>query len=150
MPSHHVEKELPYRPDQLFDLVGDVALYPEFVPWITALKATAPTLAAPGVEVLNAEAAVGFSFLKERFATTVRRDANLCQIDVGLIRGPFRKLANRWRFEAVDGGSKVVFDIDFEFKSRLLDAMLAANFDKAVDRLIRCFEDRARALYGRA
>ena len=59
-------------------------------------------------------------------------------------------MANRWRFEAVDGGSKVVFDIDFEFKSRLLDAMLAANFDKAVDRLIRCFEDRARALYGRA
>jgi coenzyme Q-binding protein COQ10 len=35
---HHVSKILPYAPDQLFRLVGDVAKYPEFVPWITAMR----------------------------------------------------------------------------------------------------------------
>ena len=42
----------------------------------------------------------------------------------------------------------MAFDIDFQFKSRLLDAMLKANFAHAVDRLMGCFEARARELYG--
>jgi coenzyme Q-binding protein COQ10 len=42
----------------------------------------------------------------------------------------------------------VEFDIDFQFKSRLLDALLAANFHHAVDRLMICFEDRAQTLHG--
>jgi coenzyme Q-binding protein COQ10 len=42
----------------------------------------------------------------------------------------------------------VEFDIDFQFKSRLLDGLLAANFHHAVERLMACFEDRAKALYG--
>ncbi len=55
---------------------------------------------------------------------------------------------NRWRFEPDPAGCKVLFEIDFAFKSRLLDALLAANFDRAVDKLIGCFEARAAALYG--
>ena len=42
MPAHHVERVLPYTPDQLFALVGDVARYPECVPWITSLRAEVP------------------------------------------------------------------------------------------------------------
>jgi coenzyme Q-binding protein COQ10 len=33
-----------------------------------------------------------------------------------------------------DGWERVEFDIDFQFKSRLLEALLAANFGHAVDR----------------
>ena len=40
------------------------------------------------------------------------------------------------------------FEIDFEFKSRVLTTLLRANFALAVDRLIACFEARARDLYG--
>ena len=38
--------------------------------------------------------------------------------------------------------------IDFAFKSRLLDGMLHANFDRAVSKLMACFEARAVHLYG--
>ncbi len=147
MPSHHVERVLPYAPDQLFALVGDVERYPEFVPWITSLHAEPPRPAGEGVDELAAEAGVGFSFLTERFSTSVRRDAQARRIDVGLIRGPFRRLANAWRFEPHPRGCRVVFDIDFQFKTRLLDVLLAANFDRAVNKLIGCFEARAAALY---
>jgi coenzyme Q-binding protein COQ10 len=146
---HHVSRILPYTPDQLFALVGDVARYPEFVPWITAMRTWNARDHGAGVTTLDAEAGVGFSFLKERFATRVRRDAGERQIDVSLLSGPFRKLANHWRFlPEGDGATRVEFDIDFQFKSRLLEALLAANFHHAVDRLMGCFEDRARALYG--
>jgi coenzyme Q-binding protein COQ10 len=103
-----------------------------------------------GVETVDAEAGIGFSFLRERFSSRVRRDTPDRRIDVTLLSGPFKRLANRWEFfEAEGGGTRVEFDIDFQFKSRLLEALLTANFAHAVDRLMSCFEDRARALYGR-
>jgi coenzyme Q-binding protein COQ10 len=147
--KHHVSKRLPYRPDQLFALVGDVMAYPEFVPWITSMRIWNARGLGEGVEAVDAEAGVGFSFLKERFSTRVRRDTPNRQITVSLLSGPFRQLENRWRFTpAEDGGTTIEFDIDFQFKSRLLDAMLKANFAHAVDRLMGCFEARAASLYG--
>jgi len=146
---HHVSKLLPHTPDQLFQLVGDVARYPDFVPWITAMRTWNERHLSDGVDAIDAEAGVGFAFLKERFATRVRRDAHNRQINVTLLSGPFKKLDNRWRFiEAGHGCTRVEFDIDFEFKSRLLSALLTANFAHAVDRLMACFEARAKRLYG--
>ena len=147
--KHHVSTLLPYRPEQLLALVGDVMAYPEFVPWITSMRVWNARDLGEGVETLDAEAGVGFSFLRERFSTRVRRDAAARQIDVTLLAGPFRRLANRWQFfDAGERGTRVEFDIDFQFKSRLLEALLSANFAHAVDRLMGCFEARAKALYG--
>jgi coenzyme Q-binding protein COQ10 len=148
MHHHRVTRALPFTPEQLFHLVGEVARYPEFVPWITTMQVRNPRADGPGVSVVDAEAGVGFSFLKERFSTRVRRDADRLAVDVDLINGPFRTLKNSWRFEPDPVGCCVVFEIDFAFKSRLLEALLVANFGRAVDRLIACFETRAIALYG--
>jgi len=147
---HHVSRVLPYTPDQLFALVGDVDRYPEFVPWISSMRTWNARTLADGVETVDAEAGVGFSFLRERFSTRVRRDSAERQIDVNLLSGPFRRLTNTWRFLEDDGGTRVEFDIDFQFKSRLLEGLLAANFHHAVEKLMGCFEDRAKALYGGA
>ena len=147
--KHHVTKSLPYSPEQLFDLVGDVTAYPEFVPWITTMRTWNARALDDGVETVDAEAGVGFSFLKERFSTRVRRDPTAHQIDVNLLSGPFKRLANHWQFfDDGQGGTRVEFDIDFQFKSRLLETLLSANFSRAVDRLMTCFESRARTLYG--
>ena len=127
--------------------MGDVARYPEFVPWVTSMSVGEVRTEGEGRDQLEAEAGVGFSFLTERFSTSVRRDAPAGVIEVGLLRGPFRRLSNRWRFEPHPHGTRVVFDIDFAFKTRLLDALLVANFDRAVNKLIACFEARAAALY---
>ena len=144
---HSVTRILPYAPRQLFDLVGDVERYPQFVPWVLRLRTWNPRADGEGVSIVDAEAEVGFSIVHERFATTVRRDAPALAIDVDLISGPFRKLENRWRFKDHPRGAELAFSIDFEFKSRLLTTLLAANFHHACNRLIACFEARARALY---
>ena len=139
---------LPYTPEQLFALVGDVQAYPQFVPWLTKMRVWNQAQVAPGVTSLDAEAAVGFSMLKETFATRVVRDANAREVVVSLLYGPFKALRNRWTFAPHPAGTQVHFEIDFEFKSRLLDSLLAANMGRAVDKLIGCFEARAAALYG--
>jgi coenzyme Q-binding protein COQ10 len=145
---HSLTRILPYQPRQLFDLVGDVDRYPEFVPWVTRLRSWNRRADAEGVTLLDAEAEVRFAIVHERFATRVRLDALALTIDVDLISGPFRQLKNRWRFAPHPEGCELTFEIDFEFRSRLLHALLAANFQRAVERLVRCFEDRAQALYG--
>jgi coenzyme Q-binding protein COQ10 len=143
---HVVTRVLPYAPEQLFTLVGDVEAYPSFVPWITGMR-TWNAHGSGDVSSLDAEAQVGFSFLREKFATRVRRDRADLSVTVSLLYGPFKRLSNQWRFSPHPDGATIDFVIDFAFKSKLLDAMLAANMDKAVDKLIACFEARAAQLY---
>lgn len=148
MHSTRVTKVLPYRPDQLFDLIADVEAYPEFLPWVSSLRTWNRTPSQDGACSLDAEARVGFAIVRETFATRVKLDERARTIEVGLLHGPFKRLRNFWRFTQEGQGTRVEFEIDFEFKSRLLDAILAANVRHAADRLIGCFEARARRLYG--
>ena len=148
MHQTHLTKLLPYAPDQLFQLVGDVESYPKFLPWVSSIRTWNRTTPQGGVSTLDAEAKVGFAFVREKFATRVRLDEAQRQIDVSLLYGPFKRLKNCWSFQPDQDGTRIEFDIDFEFKSRILDALLAANLRHAADRLIACFENRAAALYG--
>ena len=147
---HQLTRILPYKPRQLYELVGDVERYPLFVPWVLRLTTRNRRADGEGVTRLDAVAEVGFSIVHERFSTTVRLDDTALAIDVDLLSGPFRTLKNRWRFKEHPNGAELTFDIDFEFRSRLLQTLLRANFHHAVNRLVGCFEDRARMLYGRS
>ncbi|MGQ3040077.1 MAG: type II toxin-antitoxin system RatA family toxin [Brevundimonas sp.] len=150
MAVHRVTRILPYQPDQLADLVADVKAYPQFVRWVTDMRTWNRREERPGVCVEDAEASVGFSFLKERFSTWVRHDRNAPKVEVGLLRGPFRHLKNRWEFFPDPEGTRVEFMIDFAFANPLLNGMLQANFDRAVSALMGSFEAEARRRYGGA
>ena len=148
MHSTRVTRTLPYAPDDLWRLVADVEAYPQFLPWVQALRVWNRIAPKDGVGGLDAEAKVGFAMVRETFATRVKLDEAARKIDVGLLYGPFKRLRNAWSFTATDEGTRIDFEIDFEFKSRLLDALLAANLHRAAEKLIGCFEARAKMLYG--
>lgn len=148
MAVHRLTRILPYAPDQLAAMVADVRAYPDFVPWLTSMRVWNEREEGPDVTRLDAEAGVGFAVFKERFSTWVRHDRSAPLVEVGLIRGPFRHLRNRWEFHPHPDGTRLEFMIDFAFRSRLLDAMLQANFDRAVSALVERFEARAKQLYG--
>ena len=141
-------RRLPYTPEQLFALVGDVEQYPRFVRWVTALRTWNRRESTDGSILLDAEAKVRFSVIRERFSTRVKLDPQALAIDVALLSGPFKRLENHWRFEAVGDGAELHFEIDFEFGSRFLETLLAANLERAIAKLVACFEDRAKELYG--
>jgi coenzyme Q-binding protein COQ10 len=115
---------------------------------VSSLRTWNRTTPVDGASSVDAEARVGFAMVREVFATRVRMDALRRVIEVSLLYGPFRRLSNRWEFLPAPEGTRVEFDIDFEFKSRLLDAVLAANLHRAAEKLIGCFEARAMSIYG--
>ena len=71
------------------------------------------------------------------------------EILVEYLDGPFKYLNNHWRFREIsDSECEVDFFVDFEFKSRTLQAIIGVVFGEAMRRIVRAFEDRAKALYG--
>jgi coenzyme Q-binding protein COQ10 len=69
MPRHSETKHLPYTPEQLFDLVADVARYDEFLPWVSAVRIRSSS----DTEIV-ADLIVGFNAFKERFTSRVTRN----------------------------------------------------------------------------
>jgi coenzyme Q-binding protein COQ10 len=139
---------LPYRPEDLFDLVSDVGRYPEFIKWIRSIKCIQEHEEGPNFRC-RAEATVGFQGFAETFVTDVDARSSDLAIDVNLVRGPFRKLTNSWRFTAVESGTRVDFSIRFEFKSFILQTLADANKAFAIRRIIDAFTEEAGRRYTR-
>ncbi len=143
MPTHAEQRYVPYRPDQMFDLVAEVDKYPEFLPWCRAAR-----IVHREGNLFYADLVVAFRMFRERFRSKVLLLPKY-GIDVEYIDGPFKYLNNHWRFkQATDGGCIIDFYVDFEFRSRLLQTLMELLFNEAVQRMVRAFEARARSLYG--
>ena len=143
MPRHSETKHLPYSPEQLFDLVADVARYDEFLPWVTAVR-----VRSSSETEMVADLIVGFNAFKERFTSRVTKERPN-HIMVDYVEGPLKYLKNEWRFErADDGGTNLHFSVDFAFRSRIFESLAGAMFDRALRRMTGAFEQRAAALYG--
>lgn len=146
MTIHRETLELPYRPEDLFDLAADVGRYPEFITWIQSLKLIDQS-DQPSLFRCRAEVTVGFKGFRETFVTDVNAKKPELAIDVTLVRGPFRKLTNTWRFAPGAKGARVAFEIQFEFRNFVLQALADANKAYAVKRVIDAFVNEAGRRY---
>jgi coenzyme Q-binding protein COQ10 len=139
----HAEKRLlPYKPEQLFELVAHVERYPEFLPWCVAARVRR----REGDEIY-ADLVIGFRMFRECFTSHVHLQ-HPDHIDVEYMKGPLRYLNNHWNFEEVEGGCIIDFHVDFEFHSRILEKLVAALFNEAVKHMVNAFEARAHQIYG--
>lgn len=146
MSTHRETLDLPYRPEDLFDLAADVGRYPEFIGWIQSLKLISEN-ETPDREQCRAEVTVGFKGFRETFVTDVDARRKDLAIDVSLVRGPFRKLSNVWRFQPGPKGARVEFVIVFEFRNFVLQALADVNKAYAVKRVIDAFVAEAGRRY---
>src|SRR6201991_4689004 len=147
MPQFETHRPVPHSPDQMFDLVADVERYPEFLPLCDALVIR-NRKERDGKILLVADMTVGYKAIRETFTTQVLLNKAERVIEVKYIDGPFRYLDNRWRFEdRPEGGSTIHFFIDYEFKSRILGALMGSMFDRAFRMFSEAFETRAAKIY---
>ncbi len=149
MKRHDDSKILPYRADEMFDLVADIEAYPDFLPWCKAARIRSREFESDGVERVDADLVIAFGAFRERFGSRVKLDRKAMQIDVNYLDGPFKTLRNQWRFADVEAGCQVDFFVEFEFKSKILQLAIGQVFEHAMMRIVHAFETRAQALYGR-
>ena len=142
MPTHAEHKLVPYAPEQLFDLVADVGNYPKFLPWCVGARIRSRTEGE-----LVADLTIGFGPFRESFTSRVTLDRPH-RVQVRYENGPFRYLNNQWGFTPAPGGCRVDFFVDFEFRSRILQAAIGVVFNEAVRRMVNAFLKRAREVYG--
>lgn len=143
MPGIHEVRSLPYSAEHMFDLVADVARYPEFLPWVIATRVKSDTETEMVADML-----VGFSAIREKFTSRVTKDRPRL-ITVHYVDGPLRDLDNRWTFRALDEHRcEIDFCVDFSFRNKVFEALAGQYFDRAFRRMVEAFEKRAAALYG--
>ena len=143
MPRHSETRNLPYSPDQLFELVADVKRYQEFLPWVAATR-----IRSDSETEMVADLVVGFRAIKETFTSRVRKTRPE-EIVIDYVDGPLKYLHNSWKFRPDGkGGTDIDFCVDFAFKSRIFESLAGQMFDRALRRMIGAFEERAHALYG--
>lgn len=142
MPTHAEKRKINHSSQKMFNLVSDVEKYPEFLPWCVGIRLKERTN-----ENLKADMIIGYKMFRETFSCKVELNSPN-RIDVIYEKGPFKYLNNHWIFEDKSDGTCIVdFFVDFEFKSSLLQKVIAVMFNEAVKIMVDAFEKRADAIY---
>lgn len=135
-----------YSAEEMFNLVTDVAKYPEFLPWCD--RAAVLALEPDG---MKAEIGIAIAGLHQTF-TTRNHHVPAKEVRMKLVDGPFSQLDGRWVFTALGEpgrrASKVGLDLHYAFRNPGLAAVVGPVFDKIAGNLVDAFVKRAEQVYG--
>lgn len=134
---------LPYPAQALYDLVNDVASYPQFLPWCSASE-----VVEVSADSMRASLTVSKATLSQRFMTRNKLVPGK-SIEMQLEEGPFSQLQGVWEFKALgDKACKISLDMTFDYAGPLVKATLGPLFTQAANTMVDAFCQRAKQLYG--
>ena len=141
MPQIQKSQKLPYAPERMFDLVADVARYPEFLPWCAA----ASLVKKDDREIIGRLTAQKSGFRKS--FTTRNRYRYPDWMDIALVDGPFKHLSGRWEFVPDGQGCTVRYQMSFEVPF-FLAPVFGGLMEYIANTMVVSFVGRAEAVYG--
>lgn len=147
MPAHAETRILPHSPDEMYDIVADVARYPEFIPWTNAARIRSVQEKGDH-QIMLADLVIGFKMFREKWLSRVTLWPEARRIDTEYIEGPFKHMISNWEFREHPDGCEVRFRVDFEFRNRILQGAAGVFFTEAMQRIVRAFETRAKTIHG--
>ncbi len=134
---------VPYTAEEMYRLVADVEKYGEFLPWCGGAR----VIQSDG-NVTTAQVDIAFKSVKQSF-TTINTHEQGRRIEMHLKDGPFKSLNGVWEFVALDEqASKILFDLEFDFASRLTGAVIGPVFSMISNGMVDAFHKRAIEIYG--
>jgi ribosome-associated toxin RatA of RatAB toxin-antitoxin module len=133
---------VPYSVDQMYALVHDIESYPQFLPEISKVRVIERL-----PDSVSAELEIHKGPVRETFATRNRLKPP-GWMSMELLRGPFKRLHGEWHFNALEQGSEVCFELDFEVRGFALRLLLEPLVGRMADRLVDRFSKRATTVYG--
>lgn len=150
MTQFRTKRRVRHPAGDMFDLVADMEHYPEFVPLCADMRVRGRTQQGEGIEVATSQMTISYKLFRETFTSRVTMNRPELWIKVEYLDGPLRVLSNRWTFRPIaEDSCEVEFYISYEFKSRMLSAVMGAVFDAAFRRFAAAFEARADKVYGK-
>jgi len=143
MTTVHRTALVPYPADKMYDLVNDVSSYSEFLPWCS----DASVLEKAENEIL-ASITVAGGGLSKTF-TTRNELIPSKSIIMRHVDGPFKSLTGIWTFTPLsDQGCRIELEMEFEVAGGILAKVFDKFFNKASDKLVDAFTERAAVVYG--
>ncbi len=134
---------LPHTARQMFDLVNDIEQYPSFLPDCRSARVLSQS---PGE--LVGELCLGRAGIRQRFVTRNRLRPPEA-INMELVEGDFSRFDAQWRFESIDDAAcKVSLQMEFEFRSALLDFAVRRLFKDTASTMVDAMVKRAAEVYG--
>jgi len=133
-----------FTAQEMFDLVVDVASYPQFLPWCDQTQILS-------IEDSGMTARIGMTFggLHKSFTT---RNAHVAgrQVKLSLIDGPFKQLDGVWNFIPLgeEQACRVELKLSYSFDS-VFGALVGPVFDRIAATLVDAFVKRAEVVYPR-
>ena len=146
MSSASIKKIIACKKNQLIDLVLDIEKYPEFVPWCLDGKIHNKKETEDLIEI-KADLKVGKKFINETYTSLVLFHKASDRISVTNIDGPLTHLKNEWKFKEINNSTQLEFEIDFELKNNILNAIMKRSFNFGLSRIADAFEKRALEIY---
>ena len=126
----------------MFDLVADVAKYPQFMPWCGGAS-----IQARDEHGMQASITISFAGIRQSFTTRNEHDYPR-QITFNLVDGPFSELTGKWEFiELSPDACKVVYTMQYAFANRGLERVVGPVFNRIASSFIDSFTQRAQACY---
>ena len=138
----HQKHRLKYSPEQLYQLVGDIERYPEFLPWCQEVK-----ILRRRDQECHARVTVGFKGIRQPYQCRVLWREN--SIEVEYLSGPLADLYTCWTFHTLEDPKQceVEFQLDFVLRNRLLSKLVDQLMLNAITRMTDAFVGRAAVLY---
>ena len=140
----HRHALLPYSCEQLFVLVNDVAVYPQYMAGCVGAEVLESTASSMTARLDLARGPVRQSFTTRNQLTPFER------IDLTLVDGPFDQFEGHWVFHPLGGmACKVTLDMHFALSSRIASLAAGKLFQSVANQLVDALSNRARHVYGR-
>ena len=129
---------------RMFDLVNDVAKYPEFLPGCSGSR-----IHSQSDSMMEASVEVAKAGIKHTFKTQNQLIDGQA-ISMSLLDGPFKHLKGQWSFTPLsESACKVELSLDFEFSSKLVELAFGKIFNELANSMVTAFCERAKVIYGR-
>lgn len=133
-----------YSAEEMFDLVTDVARYPEFLPWCDKASVR------PDGTGMLAEIGIAFAGLHQTFKTRNEHVPGR-EVRMQLLEGPFSRLDGQWKFMPLGShqrACKVELELHYGFDNATLSRLVGPVFDKIASSMVDAFVKRAEHVYG--
>ncbi len=134
----------------MFDLVSDVASYPQFLPWCDQAR-----ILQRHADGQTAEIGLSFNGLRQKFSTRnthAHLPGGVLEDELRLVQGPFSRLDGRWRYSPVGNAQlascKVELEMSYDFDNTAMAALVGPVFERIASNLVDAFVKRAEVVYG--